>query len=127
MAFVVLITGAGAGIGRATAYKIGRQGATVVICEKNIQRLTETCVAMRHEGIDVLESPCDVGDWNQVSHTISEVVRRYEKIDALVNNAGVSRANPMGHDVGHEAWRAILATNLDGLYYCTYGGSSTHA
>jgi ketoreductase len=116
----VLITGGGAGIGRAIAYELGRHGAAVVIWDKNSQHMNETCAAMSKEGLDVFGSLCDVSDLDQVSRSLDEVSFHYNRIDALVNSAGISRANPIAENAGHEVWRAVLATNLDGVYYCSH-------
>lgn len=116
---VAVVTGGGAGIGQAIGFKLAREGASVVICDKNQLHLEQTARAMNKDGIGVLGLHCDVSDREQVDLFMDTVVKRYERINILVNNAGISRRNPIS-EPSHEIWHQILATNLNGVYYCTH-------
>ena len=115
---VALVTGAGSGIGRAVAFKLGTEGVRVAICDRDQGNLEETSRAMGEEGMAVSAHLCDVSQREQVDQVVQVILERYEKVDFLVNNAGVSKRNPIA-DSGDAIWHEILATNLNGLYFCT--------
>ena len=115
---VALVTGAGSGIGRAVAFKLGEVGARVAICDRHQENLEETSRTMSGEGMTISAHLCDVSQREQVDRLVQAILEQYERIDFLVNNAGVSKRNPIGES-GDAIWHEILATNLNGVYFCT--------
>jgi meso-butanediol dehydrogenase / (S,S)-butanediol dehydrogenase / diacetyl reductase len=85
---VVLITGAGSGIGAATAHRFAREGATVVAVGRTKDKLENT-VAGAAPGGTVVAQVADVADPRSVGELVDEVVGRYGRLDVLVNNAAV--------------------------------------
>ncbi|MFQ5740294.1 MAG: SDR family NAD(P)-dependent oxidoreductase [Acidobacteriota bacterium] len=112
-----IVTGGGKGIGKAIALQLGREGARVAICGRAPQPLKETASWLREKGTEVWQGPCDVSQWEQVDHFSGEVEARLGPIDILVNNAGLGGPNGADQE-GRRRWRAILAANLDGPYFC---------
>lgn len=115
---VALVTGAGSGIGRAVAFKLGEEGVRVAICDRDQDSLEETSGAMSEQGIAVSAHFCDVSQRDQVDQVVQAILERHERVDILVNNAGVSKRNPID-DSGDAIWHEILATNLNGVYFCS--------
>ena len=115
---VAVVTGAAAGIGRAIAFELGRQGSQVGICDLREEPLIRAAEEMKKDGVEVFSSICDVSDRDQVDRFIDSVMERYERVDILVNNAAICPANPID-DPEDDTWRRVLATNLDGVFYCT--------
>lgn len=115
---VAVVTGAAAGIGRAVACKLGRQRARLAICDLRSKPLARATEEIRADGVNVFSVTCDVSDQGQVARFIDGVSERFERVDILVNNAGISDANPIDGPED-ETWRRVLATNLDGVFYCT--------
>ena len=115
---VALVTGAGSGIGRAVAFKLGAEGVQVAICDRNQENLEGTSLSMSQEGMAVSTHLCDVSQRGQVDQVVQAILEHYEKVDVLVNNAGVSKRNPIA-EPGDAIWHEILATNLNGVYFCT--------
>lgn len=115
---VAVVTGAAAGIGRAVACNLGRQRARLAICDLRSKLLTQTTEEIRADGVDVFSTTCDVSHRDQVDRFINDVSERFERVDILVNNAAISPANPID-DPEDETWHRVLATNLDGVFYCT--------
>lgn len=113
---VAVVTGGGAGIGRAVAFRLGRAGACIAICGRNEKRLQETSGALAGEGIDVFAAGCDVTSREQVDRFMDQVVERFGQVNILVNNAGVSGINPV-QEGGYSKWHEVIATNLHGVYY----------
>ena len=87
---VVIITGSGSGIGKATARAAGQQGARVVINGRNQEKLTRTEEALRSDGIDVLAVVADVATVAGAQRLVEATLDQYGKIDILINNAGMS-------------------------------------
>ncbi len=116
---VAVVTGAAEGMGRAIAWKLGREGARVAICDRNREGLEAAARKMRAHGFQVLDRVCDVSDSRQVEEFVSAVGAKWGGIRILVNNAGISKRNPI-LEPGDETWHEVLATNLTGVYYCTH-------
>ncbi|GAA4417938.1 short-chain dehydrogenase [Advenella faeciporci] len=90
---VVLITGGGAGIGRVSSLLFSREGATVVIAERDINAGEETVALINQEGGEkALFIPTDVTEGDSVQNTVAQILRTYGRLDVLYNNAGGSSA-----------------------------------
>lgn len=114
---VVLITGAGRNIGRATALQFAAEAARLVLCTRQSKaQLEETAAACREKGAGVTTCLCDVSDERQVAAMIDLAQRTYGAVDVLVNNA-THRVEGSFLDQSSTDWRATMAVNLDGPYY----------
>jgi len=114
---VVVITGAGSGIGAASAQRFAAEGASVVLVgrtEEKLQKVKEALPAGKH-----LVVPCDVSDAGQVRQLSEKVNQHYGRADVLVNNAG-SIVQGKIHEVSPDDWKKLMGTDLDGVYYCTH-------
>lgn len=113
---VVIVTGAGTGIGAATARRFLREGATVVLNGRREQKLRDTIA-----GIDAAQSLVhagDVSDETYIKRLVDDTVARFGRLDVLVNNAGFAIFGPFAELTTAE-WRRQLATDLDGVYFGT--------
>ena len=115
---IALITGAGRGIGQAIALVYAKEGATLSLAARNATELEETAAACRKLGAEVLVTPTDVTDIEDVERLVDATVLRYAAIDILVNNAGI--AGPIGFlpDNDVAAWISTVQVNLIGVYLC---------
>ena len=115
---VAIVTGAGRGIGAATARKLAGLGATTVLCGRTRTPLESVAALISQSGGRAEVVECDVMDLRSVAAVASHVDQSLGRADILVNNAGVGGfAEPL-HQVSPEAWEQILNTNLRGVYYC---------
>jgi NAD(P)-dependent dehydrogenase (short-subunit alcohol dehydrogenase family) len=112
---VVLITGAASGIGRATAERLAREGATVVCADVEAQALEETAKQVRELGAEAHAALCDVANPEQVSALVGESVERFGALHAIFNSAGVLRFGHT-HEFPLEEWDRIIAVNLTGTF-----------
>ncbi|MEV8544268.1 SDR family oxidoreductase [Streptomyces sp. NPDC051572] len=107
---VAVVTGAGQGIGRAIAVALATRGVRVVVTDRN----TDTGTAVAKEvGGEFL--PLDVSDARAVAGVAGEVVRRFDRVDVLVNNAGIAHEDD-ALDVTDEVWHRVLDVDLTGTF-----------
>ena len=115
---VALVTGASRGIGKAIARILARRGARVVAAARTESSLLELASEMKADGCQVLPLPMDVSDGESVRTGIEQVVQDWGGVDILVNNAGITRDTLLMR-MKESAWREVMATNLDSVYYLT--------
>jgi NAD(P)-dependent dehydrogenase (short-subunit alcohol dehydrogenase family) len=115
---VVFITGAGSGIGRATAIAFAREGADVVAVDLSEQRSAETVGQIEALGGAALAVGCDVTSSDQVQAALNGAVERFGHMDIAFNNAGVElRPTPVA-DISEADWDRVVDTNLRGVFLC---------
>ena len=112
---VVVITGAGAGIGRDSALAFAAEGAAVAVLEVRAVRAEQTAELVRQAGGTAVAFPCDVRDGEQVEQAIAAVAERFGRIDVLFNNAGTTRPGDVV-SVSIEDWDMVLDVNLRGTF-----------
>jgi len=88
---VVVITGAGQGIGRGMAMHLGRHGANIVVAEWKAHRAERTVAELGELGIPALAQVCDISDRSQIDAMVAATVERFGRVDALINNAQTFR------------------------------------
>ena len=115
---IALITGAGRGIGRTIALAYAREGATLSLAARSVGELEETAGECRKLGAEVLVTPTDVTNPEDVERLVDGTVLRCATVDILVNNAGI--AGPIGslQDNDVTAWINTVQVNLIGVYLC---------
>lgn len=113
---VAIVTGAGSGIGRATALRLSRLGARVVLADLSEAGAAESLDRVREAGGDGSARVCDVRESGEVDALIGETAAKQGGLDVLVNNVGVSADGPLS-DVGDETWREQIRVNLDSTFF----------
>jgi len=115
---VVIVTGAGSGVGRALALEFGRGGARVVCAARRADRLQETVTAIEAEGGTGLASPTDVTDIAQVDRMVSQALDAFGQVDVIFNNAGSFGSLGAVWEVDPDAWWHDVTVNLRGTMLC---------
>ena len=115
---VVVVTGAGSGIGRAIAERFAEQGATVVVNDVDADTAGETVDAIGAAGRTATSAIAHVSDGGQVAEMFDQINGRHDTVDVLVNNAGL--VSPMLHffEADEAWWRRIVDVNLTGHFLC---------
>jgi 3-oxoacyl-[acyl-carrier protein] reductase len=113
-----LVTGATQGIGRATAFALGRAGYRVGVCARTSQAVERLVAELRAAGIEAAGRAGDVADPAQVDGVVRHVADALGEIEVLVNNAGVLIARPIA-ELTLEDWDTTMAVNLRGLFLMT--------
>ena len=112
---VALITGGGAGMGRAIATALAAEGARVVICGRRLEPMAETVEAIKAEQGEALAVQADVSEAGDVQRLVDTAVDTFGPIDILVNNAGIGGGDYI-HRQDIETWDRVLAVNLRGPF-----------
>jgi 3-oxoacyl-[acyl-carrier protein] reductase len=115
---VAIVTGAGRGIGRATALRFAEEGAAVVVNDVDRDPAEETVEEIRNNGGRALASIEDTVDLEATRRTVEAAVREFGKLDILVNNAGITRDKTF-HNMTDEIWDAAIRVNLSTAFHAT--------
>lgn len=119
---VALVTGAGHGIGRATAFALAELGATIAVNDLDPDRAAETAAALAADGHQGISVPGDVSSADDVTRMVAEALRAHGCLDILVNNAGGTFNEQRFEDFAHEDLDFIersLNVNLSGALLCS--------
>ncbi|HHU53512.1 MAG TPA: beta-ketoacyl-ACP reductase [Clostridiaceae bacterium] len=113
---VALITGSSSGIGEATARLFAKEGATVVLVARDIEKLKNIEKTINKSGGTALALQLDVSDSDQVINVVNSAIQKYGKIDILINNAGITRDSFI-ENMTVEMWDDVISVNLSGAFY----------
>jgi len=113
-----MVTGAGRGIGEATARRFAREGARVCLTDVGAEGVSTIAKQLVDEGMDAFAARVDVTSRTDVESAVGEVVDRYGRLDILVNNAGVTR-DSLIYKMTDEDWRTVMNVHLTGAFFCS--------
>lgn len=116
---VVIITGAGSGLGQAAAVRLADEGADLVLVDVNADGIAETEALVRGASpeAELLTVVADVSKVDDVQRYVDETVSRFGRIDAFFNNAGIEGRQNLTEDFGAEEFARVLSVNLNGVFY----------
>jgi NAD(P)-dependent dehydrogenase (short-subunit alcohol dehydrogenase family) len=114
---IALVTGAGAGIGRAIAETFAREGAHVVVADRDGEAAREVADAITKSNGSAQAETVDVTDTEQVKALMGRLAEKFGRLDVLVNNAGVGKRSDFRH-LDDAAWDKVWKTNVDGTVRC---------
>jgi len=112
---VVLVSGAGSGIGRATALGFAAEGAFVVVLDRVREKARQTAAMIEERGQSCHALTMDVSRVRDVQRAVAAVAIRFERIDVLVNNAGIEHSAPV-HQTAETDWDRVMGVNLKGVF-----------
>ena len=111
----VIVTGGGRGIGQATARAFAAEGADVLVLGRTVADLEDTVAQITADGGQAWLLPCDVTNEEQVEEAVTRAASRWDRIDVLINNAGIDDDTPF-LEIDRARWRAVIDTNLTGVF-----------
>ena len=113
-----IVTGGAQGIGEGIVHRLANAGAQVAVADKSFDGARAVAEQLQSKGLKGFPVAVDVADRTSVEAMVEEVLARVEKVDVLVNNAGVAgRAAPVWEQ-GDEDWQRVLDVNLTGVFFC---------
>ena len=115
---VAIITGAGQGIGQATALKFAQEGAKVVVCDVKPESIEETVALCKETRGDAFGYVADVRDFQALQQMVDVTVEKWGRVDCLVNNAG-RVADAQIKNMTEDQFDRVIEINLKGVYNCT--------
>ena len=112
---VAIVTGASRGIGKSIAQKISEAGAHTVCVSRTKDDLHKISIELNNEGHSTSPFPCDVSNLNDFKKLVEDTVSKYEKIDILINNAGITKDNLIMR-MPESEWDKVIEVNLKGVF-----------
>ena len=113
---VAIVTGAGQGLGRAVSLEFSDEGSSVALLERNPETLQEAAAEIKAKGGVCEPYELDITDYDAYRSVVDDVISRFGKIDAIVNNAAVTLAYSTILEDSLEDWRRTIAINLEAVY-----------
>jgi len=114
---VALVTGAARGIGKAIAERLALEGAAIVICDLLSKELDQTSAQFKKRGFCVESHLLDISSLRQVREMADKVLERFDTLDILINNAGVSQKS-LATEITQEELNHLVDINIKGTFYC---------
>jgi len=114
---VAIVTGAGRGIGEATAKKFAAEGAKVVVADINEEDINKVVEEIKAADGEAIGTVVDVTNREKVDGMIEDAVKAFGKLDIIVNNAGITADNTL-LKMGEDEWDRVIKVNLKGVYNC---------
>ena len=116
---IVIVTGAGSGIGAASAKHFAKHQAKVVVSDIKEEKAQQIAQEIKNEGGEALVIPTNVANFEEVQKLVEETVSRFGKLDVMVNNAGIGPRNmARTGEYTLEDWDSVIAVNQTGVFYC---------
>ncbi len=115
---VVFVTGAGSGIGRATAVAFARRGAAVIVADVMTASGEETVSIIRTKDGTAAFMKCDVSCEQSVHDALRNTIEQFHRLDICFNNAGIEGELATTEECSSEKWKRVIQTNLTGIWYC---------
>ncbi|WP_316570741.1 3-oxoacyl-ACP reductase FabG [Neobacillus sp. YIM B06451] len=112
---VAIVTGAGRGIGEATAIKYAKEGAKVIVADVNSEDVDRTVAVITEDGGKAVGMVVDVTDFGQVEKMVSDTVQHFGSVDIVVNNAGIT-ADAQLIKMEEAQWDRVIDVNLKGVF-----------
>jgi meso-butanediol dehydrogenase / (S,S)-butanediol dehydrogenase / diacetyl reductase len=112
---IAVVTGGASGIGRASAFAMGAEGARIAILDSNVEAGQKTANELTARQIDAAFFSVDVCSSDQIRSAIAQIIARFGQIDVLHNNAGIATRRPIAEQ-DEQGWQACLDVNLNGIF-----------
>ncbi len=116
---VAIVTGGSQGIGRKIALSLGQEKASVVICDVKLEEAEQVVQEIKAIGSEAEAAKVDVSNYEQVRSIVDDIIKRKERIDFLINNAGITRDSLLMR-MKVEDWQRVIDINLNGAFNFTH-------
>lgn len=114
---VVVITGAGRGIGSGLARRFGDEGVRLALLDRSLEAVNQVAASLAERGLDAMVLQCDVSQEDEVASAFWSIVDRFGRVDVLINNAGIAPEAAI-ESMTATQWDDIFAVNCRGVFLC---------
>ena len=121
---VAIVTGGSVGLGRQMAEGLAEMGADLVLCARKRDRCEQAATKLRALGVQTLAVTCDVKDPASIQQVVDTAIKKFGRIDILINNAGTSWGAPV-EEMTVEQWNKVIETNLTGTFLFSQAAGKT--
>ena len=115
---IVIVTGAGSGIGKETAIHFAKHGAIVVVSDRKSASANKVVELIVKDGGTALQIEADVTNFEAVENLVAQTVKEFGRLDVIVNNAGIGPNLLRTHEATLQDWNQVIAVNQTGVFYC---------
>jgi NAD(P)-dependent dehydrogenase (short-subunit alcohol dehydrogenase family) len=115
---VAIVTGAGSGLGEASAKRLAREGAKVIVADQDQNSAERVAGEIRAGGGDATPLVVDVSVFEDTQKLVDTAIASYGRLDLALNNAGITPALIGLHEIDPADWLAVISVNLTGIFYC---------
>lgn len=115
---VVVVTGAGKGIGKSIAEEFCKNGAIVIVSSRKLDECNDVCKELKKTKGQAIPIKCDISKQKEVKTLFLKIKKKFGKVDVLVNNAGIYPFKPFS-EMTEKEWLTVIDVNLNGTFYCT--------
>jgi 3-hydroxy acid dehydrogenase / malonic semialdehyde reductase len=116
---IIFITGASSGIGAACANYFAKSGAKLLLCARRLEVLNNLALQLQGDGVEIHTFKLDVRQYAEVKETLKALPKKWQKVDVLVNNAGLAAGLETVQEGNIQDWEEMIDTNVKGLLYVT--------
>jgi NADP-dependent 3-hydroxy acid dehydrogenase YdfG len=115
---IIIVTGAAQGLGKAITEILARDQAIVIAADLKAEAIIKTADELKQKNLKIIPLILDVSKADEVDKAVKEIVSKYQRIDAVINNAGIDISKPIT-DLTIDEWNKVLSVNLSGPFYTT--------
>ena len=115
---IVLITGAGSGIGKVAAEAFAKEGAKVVVSDINEENGKQTVAMLEAEGHKAVFIKANVAKYEEVEQLMKSIIEQFGRLDIAINNAGIGGTPSRTAEMSLKSWDQVMAVNATGVFYC---------
>jgi len=115
---VSVVTGGGSGLGRMMAIGLAEAGSDIIICSRKLEKCEATADEIEKLGVKTLATQCDLNCDEDLDQLVSNTIKKFGRINVLVNNSGLTWAGPP-EDIKIENWKKVIDVNITGTFRCT--------
>jgi len=115
---VAIVTGAAGGLGKIITFSLTAFGAQVVLASRNIEKLEQLEEKVKELGGEAFAIATDITQEDQVDRMVDEAIKRFSKIDILINNSALNY-RVLAEEISPENWREVMETNITGAFLCS--------
>jgi gluconate 5-dehydrogenase len=114
---VAVVTGASSGLGVVFAQALAEMGANVELAARRIEKLNDVAGQLKQLNIKARPFQCDISRQDEVQRLVDDTVKNFERLDIIVNNAGVAAMSP-ATDISVDDWNKVVSVNMTGVFLC---------